>query len=118
MELCPELDLSAWVLPTAPQGTDPKHQGTAPLMENPQAQDLAAIVLWGWLYLDTAEALFASAAGKEDKLAFHEYCEFKYNLTKHQRGQATLFALPSNLLEAPKPVQPTPTASDDYSSLL
>lgn len=28
VELCPELALSAWVLPTAPQGTDPKHQGT------------------------------------------------------------------------------------------
>lgn len=62
---------------------------------------------------------FASTCSWERRqISFHEYFEFKYNLTKHCRGQATLLALPSTLSEAPKPAQPMPAASDDCSSLL
>lgn len=84
----PELDLPAWVFSSALRvQTASTRELTAPLLENPrptsprwnfpdynhfqrQPQDLAAGMLQGWLYPDTAEALLPHAAGKEDKLAF------------------------------------------------
>lgn len=132
----PELGLPAWVFSSAPQGTDRKHQGAnctpagepqahRPKMELPRLQSFPAPAPGPGSWSASGMALprhcrgFASTCSWERRqISFHEHFEFKYNLTKHYRGQATLLALPSTLSEAPKPAQPMPTASDDCSSLL
>lgn len=108
---------------------------TAPLLENPrptsprwnfpdynhfqcQPQDLGSWSASGMASPRHCRGFVSTCSWERRQISFHEYFEFKYNLTKHYRGQATLFALPSTLSEAPKPAQPTPTASDDDSSLL